>query len=46
MMDRASGTNVDGLADALAGLVSLRFRFWNTHVVRMAHKAQQLLQRS
>ena len=45
LMDRATGANVDGLAGALEGLVSLRYRFWNTHLVRVAHKAQQLLQR-
>lgn len=45
LMDRATGANVDMLAGTLEGLVSLRFRFWNTHHVRIAHKAQQLLQR-
>jgi hypothetical protein len=45
LMDRAATANVDVLAGALEGLVALRFRFWNAHVVRVAHKAQQLLQR-
>ena len=45
LMDRAATGNVDTLSGALEGLVSLRFRFWNTQVVRMAHKAQQLLHR-
>lgn len=45
LMDRAATANVDVLAGALEGLVSLRFRFWNTQLVRVAHKAQQLLQR-
>ena len=45
MMDRVTGANVGGLANALEGLVSLRFRFWNPQVVRVARKAQELLRR-
>ena len=45
MMDRVTGANVGVLTNALQGLVSLRFRFWNPQVVRVARKAQELLSR-
>jgi HEAT repeat protein len=37
-----SGAGTDGLQDVLAGIESLRFRFWNPGLVRVAMKAREL----
>ena len=45
LIERAGQSGTEGLGPALAALVSLRFRFWNPPIVRVARKARELLSR-
>jgi hypothetical protein len=42
LLDRAAHAGADGLDHVLAGLESLRFRFWSPSVVRVALRAREL----
>jgi hypothetical protein len=45
LIERAGQAGAEGLAPVLETIAPLRFRFWNPAVVRVARKAQELLNR-